>query len=267
MNRKIVLLVLCILFCVSFTVSVAAQDGMLVSDHAELFTDEERSALETTAQTLADTYNMDFAILIVRTLDGNTARDYADDYYDQNGFRQDGLVFLLAMEEREWYISTCGNAIDAFTDYGLMRLEDAIVPRLSEEKYYEAFCLFYDCVPDYLEAYLAGSPIDRYSGSEGAYYQPQKSVSDILLISVIVGLAAAVVSILLMRYSMNTKRRQHSAGEYLSQGSFQPYMHRDIYLYSNISKVRRQQNTGSSGGSSVHRSSGGRSHGGRGGRF
>ena len=52
------------------------------------------------------------------------------------------------------------------------------------------------------------------------------------------------------------------------KGSWKLTQHRDLFLYSNVSKVRKQdppKNSG--GGSSVHRSTSGRSHGGGGGKF
>lgn len=274
MKRRLIALMMALPVLLCLVCSVSAEERIYVTDDAGLLTGSERSMLEEMAAFVYDTYSIDAAILTVDSLGGKSAQSYADDYYDQNGYAEDGLLLLLAMEEREWYISTSGSAIYAFTDYGLMRLEETIVPQLSEGNYYGAFYLYLDCVPDYLDAYLAGTPIDGEADNYGSvyhdevvHYTQEKSVGDILLTSVIIGLAVAAVSILVMRYSMNTKRQQHSAGDYLKKGSFHLHTHRDIYLYSNVSKVRRQQNTSRSGGSSVHRSSSGRSHGGRGGRF
>lgn len=274
MKRKLVLLVFSLLLCTSFVFSVYASDKVLVTDNAGLLNSSELAALENTAQALTDTYKMDVAILTVDSLNGITSQEYADQYYDRNGFADDGLLFLLAMEEREWYICTSGNAIYAFTDYGLERLGDAVVPYLSSENYAQGFDYYLNSLYGYFDAYMQGTPIDGraepYDPSNRdsvVYYDQQRSFSSILISSMVIGVIVAGISILIMRYSMNTKRRKHNAGDYLKQGSFQLRLHRDIYLYSNISKVRRQQNTGSSGGSSVHRSSGGRRHGGRGGKF
>lgn len=274
MKRKVVLLILCVLLCSACIFSVYASDRVLVTDNAGLLNSRELAALETTAQTLTDTYKMDVAILMVDSLDGETSQAYADQYYDQHGFADDGLLFLLAMEEREWYISTSGNAIYAFTDYGLALLGDGVVPYLSSGNYAEGFHFYLSSLYGYFDAYVQGTPIDGradpyYPSNRDAvvYYEQHRSISSVVMTSLVIGIIAAGISILIMRYSMNTKRRKHNAGDYLKQGSFHLRLHRDVYLYSNISKVRRQQNTSHSGGSSVHRSSGGRSHGGRGGKF
>lgn len=278
MKRSTICLIFCLLLLASLTLSVSASSYLpMVIDSADLLTGEERIELEEKALSLRTEYEMDVVILTVESLNGKTAQNYADDYYDDNGYgygeNYSGLLFLLAMEEREWYISTCGDAIFAFTDYGLDQLGEAVVPYLSSGLYYEAFITYLAALPDYMEAYAQGSPIDGYAqdyapGRPGTvYYESEKHVN--FGVSLIIGIVAAAIVIIIMFFSMNTKRRQHSAGDYMKQDSYHLRVQRDLFLYSNVSKVRRQENNGSGhgGGSSTHRSSGGRSHGGRGGRF
>ena len=65
------------------------------------------------------------------TINGETPMAYADDYYDYNGYGagadNDGILLLLSMEDRDWWISTTGYGIDAFTDYGIDVIGDEIV--------------------------------------------------------------------------------------------------------------------------------------------
>ena len=277
MKRKILNFILVILLFANLTVCTAAtMTDICIVDKADLFTDSEQLALEEKVSTLTQKYGTGIFIVTIDSLEGESAQQYAESLYTYGGRQlwdsDDTILFLLAMEEREWYISTGGNAIYTFTDYGLDQLSSVIVPYLSDGAYAEGFTLYLDMLPDFFDAYMKGKPIDgymdpisRYPG-EVVYYQPEKSTFDIFWISLVIGVASASIVILIMRYSMNTKRSQHSAGDYLTENSFQLHTHRDMYLYSNISKVRKQKNSGS-GGSSVHRSSGGSSHGGRGGKF
>lgn len=281
MKRNIISLLLCLLLC-SFVLNVSAASSLpLVIDNADLLSNEERIDLEDAAQSLRTVYEMDVVILTEQSLNGKSAQSYADDYYDENGYgygeNYSGLMFLLAMEEREWYISTCGDAIYAFSDYGLDMLGEQVVPYLSAGAYYEGFSVFLDTLPDYFEAYQQNDPIDDYHEpyypeyrGDVVYYEPQHEVTfwNVLPTSLLIGIVVAIVVILIMRSGMNTKKKQYSAGDYLKQGSYHLRRHQDMFLYSQVSKVRRQQNTSSSGGgSSVHRGSSGRSHDGRGGRF
>ena len=83
----------------------------------------------------------------------------------------------------------------------------------------------------------------------------------------IIGLIAAVITLLIMRSKMNTAKPQKNAANYLKAGSFHLRQRSDMFLYSRVSRRAKPKNNTSGSGSSVHRSSGGVSHGGRGGRF
>ena len=268
------LTVLALLMCL--TLSVCADAVTCITDNAGLLTSEEIAALEEKAAQLTETYGIHAVVLTVASLDGARAQDYADDFYDHNGYSEDGVLFLLVMAEREWYISTCGNVIYALTDYGIQQLGDEVVPYLSNALWYEGFDAFLDSLPAYLDARENGAPVDGFADYSGDYYHGdreevvyyEEDTSPSLLLSLLAGVVVAAVVVAGMRGSMNTKRSQRSAGDYMTKGSWNLTQHSDIFLYSNVTKTRKQEppkNTG--GGSSVHRSSGGRRHGGGGGRF
>jgi len=251
-----------------------------IADQADLLSDQEHVELEYTAQTLSEDYGCDVLIALVDSMDGAAAGDYAAMLNSGTWWNsEDAILFLLAMEEREWYIATFGDGIYTFTDYGIDMLGEAVVPYMSEGRYYDGFSAYLRMLPDYFQARQADAPIDDYAYDPGyrdevAYY-PQterKTVLSVLPISLVIGLVAAAITLLIMRSAMNTRRKQRSAEAYLEPGSYDLRLCQDIFLYSNLVKTPRQQNTGGSGGrtgggSSIHRSSGGRSHGGRGGKF
>ena len=279
MTKKITVLLVCVLLVSALILPVSAQTGAYVTDKAGLLLPEEIASLEEQAAALSADYGIDAVILTVDSLEGQSAQNYADDYYDNHGYRDDGVLFLLAMGEREWYISTSGTVIYALTDYGVQQLGEAVVPCLAEEYWYTGFYTFLDSLAYYLDAYENGEPIDGYADYSGDYYHGEQEEivyyeeesSPSFLLSLISGAAVAAISIAVMRSSMNTKRAQRSACVYMKEGTWNLYQHRDLFLYSNVTKTRRQEsNSGGSrkgGGSSVHRSSGGRSHGGGGGKF
>ena len=250
-----VLIHLLLLLCIPMRTDASTP---LVVDEAGLLTTAQVQQLDALAESIASDSGMDVAILTVNSLNGYSARTFADDYYDSHGYRYDGLILLLAIQDREWYISTSGKAIDAFTDYGLEQLEEKIVPSFSSGDFFRGFHTFLSEAQEYMQAYHCGNPIDV----------PARSFGSILTVSVVIGLAFAGISLLCMRGAMNTKRSQYSANEYMKDGSFSMPVRQDIFLYSNVSKMKRPENNGSGkGGSSVHTSSSGRSHGGGGGKF
>lgn len=222
----------------------------LIVDEAGILTSREESALEKVAQEIRDAHKMDVVILIVGRLGGSSAQEHADDYYDDHGYGvgrdYSGVLLLIDMGSRQWHISTYGDAIKAISDRDVDILFGAMADELSDGNYYQAFKNYLNALDEHLAAASAGP------GVKG------------LLIAVVIGIAVGGVTLLIMRSAMNTKRKQSDAGDYLKRDSFHLRVRRDVFLYSRITKRSRPKDNG---GSSVHRSSSGRSHGGGGGRF
>lgn len=278
MKKRIFAFILLLLLLLPTTI-LAAEDLPLIVDNAELFTGEELESLEALARSLSDTYKMDVVVLTTNTLSGKRPQDYADDYYDAAGYGQgadaSGMLLLISIEDRDWYLSTCGEAIYALTDYGIEQLGISLVSGL-QVSYADGITDFFNALPEYLDAYQNGSVIDGWAvESDSFYHGDQESVvyapgSDTidLTASIFVGMIAGVIGVVILLLSMNTKHRQHGATAYLTSGSLRMRRRQDLFLYSNVTKTRKPEpQNHSGGGSSVHHSSSGRSHGGGGGKF
>ena len=277
--KRIITVCFLLIFVLSFSLSVQAALPKVV-DSAGLLTASEIADLEEKAQTLTDTYNMDVVILTVPSTGGVYIETFADDYFDNNsyGLGDDfsGILFVIAMDTREWAMSTCGDTIQAVTDYAIQNLFQSIATYLSNNRYYDAFQKYLTELDLYFEAYQSGDPID---GTVGGYDGPgsveigkQEATAGVIakrfLIALLIGAAAGGIVILIMRSQMNTARPQSGAKDYLSPGSYDLYRQQDLYLYSRTSRTRKpDSNSSRGGGSSTHRSSSGRSHGGGHGRF
>lgn len=284
--KKIISVLLLLILLLSLTVSAygTEEPPAYVEDYADLLTSQEEDQL--TQWIAASKAELQLDIIIVTTYgtSGKGVQAFADDFYDQNGYGygidKSGILLLIDMESREWYMSTCGEAIYIFTDYALDQLGQTMVPWLSDGEYYRAFQAWLSELSPYVKAYRQGSPVDGYVqpdeykspyGEEIYYYDdhigtPVKPFP----IALIIGLVAAAVTVLIMRSRMNTAKLQKNAANYLKDGSFRLRQRSDMFLYSRVScRARPKDNTTSrsGGGSSVHRSSGGVRHGGRGGRF
>lgn len=217
-----------------------------VLDVAALLSPDEESTLTQRLATFENNYGLTVVLLTVPDLMDQPIVDFADNYYDNNRYSENGLLFLLDMGSRQWYISTSGTAIELLSDADLMNIEDAVIPYFSQGRFYDGFSRFLDILPDYLV-------IEDASGG-------------VFGTALIIGAIIALIVLLILRSSMNTKRAQSSAASYEVEGSYNLRRHQDLFLYSKVSKREKpRENTGS--GSSTHRSSSGRSHGGRGGRF
>lgn len=288
--KRGMILFLCLVSLLTIPLLPVLADQPKVIDEAGLLSPGEISRLEEKAQQLADTYEIDVVILTVNSLAGKSSQNYADDYYDNNGYGigadDSGVLFLIAMDSRDWYISTCGDGIYALTDYGIQELFSDISWDLSNGYYYDAFDGFLDGLVPYFEALRQGKPINgnrgEYTGpgsyepgtGEETIHYPQEQDKEkflmILLGSGVIGLIVAAITLFTMRSKMNTTKRQTGAGSYLVPGSYDLTRRQDIFLYSHVSKTRRadtNSNGSHGGGSSVHHSSGGSRHGGGGGKF
>ena len=274
-----VLLILLLLLSLPLSALATESEAPWVVDNAGLLTAEEQSALMNKIQTLRDELELEIVIVTTYGTGSKNVQVYADDFYDQNGYgygkTDSGILLLLDMEAREWYMSTCGEAIYIFTDYGLSLLGDELVRWLSQAMYYEGFDLWVDSLSSYVDAYRNGTPVDGYvqpddyespNGDEIVYYD-EPLFKHPFLVALIVGLVSALITVIVMVSKMNTAKLQTNAGNYLKKGSFRMHRHTDQFLYSQVTKRSKPKESTSSGGSSVHRSSGGVSHGGRGGKF
>ena len=275
------LLLLVLALCLALPVCGTEEPPDYVVDYAGLLTNEEEEDLRRWIGEYRENLQLDIVIVTTYGSDGKGVQAYADDFYDQNGYGygadRSGILLLIDMESREWYMSTCGDAIYIFTDYGLDQLGQTILPWLSSGDYYHAFMAWLSALPPYVQAFNDKSPVDGYVppdeyespyGEEIYHYQDHVGIRlRPFPIALVIGLIAAVITILIMRGKMNTARLQNGAVDYLKDGSFHLRRRSDMFLYSRVSRRAKPKNNTSGGGSSVHRSSGGVSHGGRGGRF
>ena len=252
--RKFILFLL-ILSLLCGTAAVAHGYTSRVVDDAALLTGEQTQELAAIADQLSRKHNADIVILTVDSLGYKSAESFADDYYDDHGYGtgsdHTGILLLLSMEDRDWAISTCGDCIRIFSDRQLDQIFENIRPYLSDDDYYSAFSMYLHLVDKRFESYAEGNKVTFF---------------DVILrfmIALAIGAAAGGISLAVMRSKMNTAKRQSGAGNYVVDGTFRLYRQQDIYLYSRTSRTRKQQ----SSGSSTHRSSSGRSHGGRSGKF
>ncbi|MBQ8623098.1 MAG: TPM domain-containing protein [Oscillospiraceae bacterium] len=250
--------VLCL--CLSVTIFGWSNTPLLVDD-ADLLTESEESSLLSTLEDISEYHKMDIVVVTTNSLGAKTAQDYADDWYDYNGYADDGVLLLVCMGTREWHISTSGYGITAVTDAGIDYIEDCFLDDLSQGYYYDSFMTFAGLCDDYIEQARNGEPYDVSNLPKVPF-----SFGKSLLVALAIGFVLALVITEYMRNELKTVKNQIAATEYVKNGSMNITHSTDLYLYRHVSRRLRPKQT-SSGGSRTHTSSSGRSHGGRGGRF
>lgn len=236
---------------VSLSASAERMMPLRVIDNADLLTDEQEKSLSDKIDNIIEKHEFDVVILTEESIDGYSPMAYADDYYDYNGYGMgedgDGVLLLLSMEERDWWISTKGYGIDVFTDSKIDQMGNIIVPSLSSGDYNEAFELFV-------------SNTEKFISS--------KKLMSILIsvgIGLGIGLVVALIVVLVFKSQLKSVKFEYAAREYEDKSSFNVTRSNDVFLYRNVTKQKKPESSG--GGSSTHISSSGSSHGGGGGKF
>lgn len=127
--------------------------GNRVFDEAGLLTDKEIADFAERITEITKEYQMDIVVVTILDAEGKTSMEYADDYYDNNGFGygkdKSGILLLINMEDRELWISTTGKAINCFSDETIKIMVDFIAQNLSLEEYQTGIDAFLDFIKTY----------------------------------------------------------------------------------------------------------------------
>ena len=236
-------------------------------DDADLLTDSEEQELNTELDEISEKQQCDVVVVTENSLDGKSAQDYADDFFDYNdygmGEDKSGILFLITMSERKRCISTHGEAIQIFTDAGQEYMTDNFGSYLSDGEYYEGFMKFADLCEEFIIQAQSGEPYDVENLPEETipFYM-------IFLISLVVGFVSALIVTGVMRSRMKTVHMKPDAADYMKDGSLHINRSRDIFLYHQVTRTAKpKEESSGGGGSSTYTSSSGETHGGSSGSF
>ena len=100
----------------------------LVMDTYELFKPEVTAELEQKAQDASAGHGVNVYLLTVADIGGQNVREFAKDWYRSNdlgyGEGKSGILFLIALDSRDYVTITYGGGVTAFTDYRIAQIED-----------------------------------------------------------------------------------------------------------------------------------------------
>ena len=283
--KRISAIVSALIFVLLFSVtSFADSFEVMIDDRASLFSEEEIEMIDSEAYDFALQKNYSVAVVTTDNAMGKSAMEFADDYYDSlifsSGWSENGMLFLIDMDNREIYVSCAGLCIDEYSDYEL----DSIVDK------------GYDCIvnDEYLKCILSmigeakNFLSDNYNPDEfvetgdwyitdGGYYEeyisPNQTTFHIshIFIYIVIGLVAGAITVLVIKnsYKNTGKGDEFNANDIALELTAST----DNIISKNVitTKIPRNNNNnhrpGGGGGVSVHRSSGGVRHSGAGRKF
>lgn len=277
MMKKIryIFMAVCVCFIFTVTIHVSAQTDC-VYDYADLLSEEEEESLQEYAKKMSDAWEMNVLVVTTEDAQGKTSAEYADDFYDTKfpeEAEEDGMLYLIDMDNREIYLFTSGTAIRYLTDDRIEMILDSAYGYVAEGDYYGTFQAFFDESESYL---YKGIPKDQYNydtetGEIDYYEEPMRITFGEVIFAFVVALIPALITVFIIKGTYQLKFEDFHYGAD-TDSDVKLSVRSDVLINRFVThrKIPKDTgNTGRSGGSrsSVHRSSSGRSHGGGGRKF
>lgn len=256
-----------IVLCFSVMGITASAKSPRLSDGADLLKPYEEKELLSLINRISEEYQYDIVIITVDSLGNKDVDEYAADAYLAGNYgygeSNSGVLFLVSMEYRDWYLHFEGADILPSADY----MSDYFLDYLSEGYYFEAFESFAEEAEDYI--HYSEWDVEKESEFPGTVnYKEPFGFFGKLIFWAIIGFIVAFIATGIMKGKLKSVEKQTYARQYLRKNSFRLKTNRDSFLYSNVRRVARPKNTSSGSGSrSSSGGSSGRSYRGGGGKF
>ena len=219
------------------TISAQASEALLF-DEADLLTSGEERALGGLLEEISSEHDAQVVIATIPYLESGSVDMYIEYIYDAMDFGygpdRDGVLLLVCMNPREYRILSNGYAADAIHMTAIDTIGSRMVSDLSGGAYFDAFKLFAEDCAYYLNGYRNGFPFD-FRGA--------------LTLALIIGLLAGLITALVLKSQLKSIRRQNRAHDYIRSGSMQLTTQRDLFLYRQVTRTRKEPPKSSSSGS------------------
>ena len=263
MKRRIVSLFLVLMLLSSLAITTYAteialiEDGNSVYDEANLLTSSEEDEIAEVLEDVSAAYETQLVIVTVPELDSSI--DYfAEGLYDTMGFgygdSYDGVLLIVCMDPRECSILCNGLAANTITPDTRDQILDAVASYLADGDYAEAFLTFAEECEYYLDGSSANSAASTYPDN-GNRERSEFTFGSTLLFSMVVGIVAGLIVVAILAGQLKSVKKQNQARDYVKAGSMHLTERSDIFLYRNVSRVKRDSGSSSSGSGSRSRSS------------
>ena len=271
-------MIFCSVFLNLKTIEKSFADGDMeyAVDSAEVLTTDELEILKSKLAQISDENNIDVGVVTVDYLDGKSAQEFANNLFEQNKFgkgeNRDGILLLVATEDREWAMSTHGSAKEAFNDEGLDFLSGEFLPYLAEDDYYSAFENFANNARELSAMYVLGDPYGEEEYVDDENYpidenivEEEKGINNEVWIplSIVMGCAISLVIMMMYKSQLKSVKSESRADDYLMDMKL--VKSQDIFLYRTVTRTMRPKNENNS--SDFSSGGGGGDYGGSSGSF
>lgn len=255
MKRRIASLFLVLMLLSSLAITTYAteialiEDGNSVYDEANLLTASEEDEIAEVLEDVSAAYETQLVIVTVPELDSSI--DYfAEGLYDTMGFgygdSYDGVLLIVCMDPRECSILCNGSAANTITPDTRDQILDAVASYLSDGDYAEAFLTFAEECEYYLDGSSVNSAASTYPDN-GNRERSEFTFGSTLLSSLVVGIVIGLIVVAVLAGQLKSVKKQNQARDYVKPGSMHLTQRSDTFLYRNVSRVKRDSGSSSSG--------------------
>lgn len=244
-----------------------------VYDEAGLLTSSEIREIKNEVSDLEAKSGWEVFVMTTDDANGYTTRRYSEAFLNDHLTGDDGIVFTIDMDNREVYLATTGEAIRYLTDDRIDDIIDSGYNDVADGYYADAFLAMLDTTYDY---YRAGIPSNQYTyntntGEIDRYKEPRslEGIEIVIVIAVALIVFAVIFGSVVGKYRVKWGNHKYDYHEN-SDVHLRRRDDRFVNQTTTHRRIPRNDSSGSShssGRSSVHSGSGGRSYGGGGRKF
>ena len=252
---RIRIICLFLLLCLVLSCSVSATSSEdYVADRAQVLPEQDVLYLQELLSDISQKYGISVLAVTTRSV-GSSIESFAEEEYFSRSSTPSGVILVLLFSDygNQYYFYATDVFYDIMEPKGFDELEDVCAPLLKSGDYagaFEAFALT-------TEALILDPPV---ASSDKLITLPR------ILICIAIGaILSFAIPMSILSSRLRSVRSQSGASEYIRKGSLVLTANTDRFLYRNVTRVPRAQNTSS--GRSIGGGSGGSRGGGRGGGF
>ncbi|MDO5337490.1 MAG: TPM domain-containing protein [Eubacteriales bacterium] len=236
-----------------FSCPVTAQERYeRLVDEVGVLTQDEAQELQLLMDDIYETYDFESVVYVADSTEGMEVREYAAQFmqrYDYGGGEsgRDALCVIHVPFQREFAVVARGKAQEIFDTDIQEEFLDIMEPYLKDDDFYSAYLTSQQAVERSMVRYAQGKAI-RPMDVQGL------STVFVLARSFLISLIPSVLLAFLMggvrRHQMKSIRPQEGARAYMSDGGLELLRKDDIYIRTEVRRVKREKNDGNKGGGS-----------------
>ncbi len=249
MTKKILLFILVLFLCVTSAVTVFADDVYVptpdvkrLNDTADILTDAEEAGLQEKLDSITDEFKVELAIATVNGTGEMDVDEYVNYYFENSGLgigdERDAVLILIDMDTRNFRILSNGKNLGAaaISVDDIDSITDKITSDLSDGNYASALHTFADACEYQINGQINGFPFKTGRN---------------LIIAVVIGFIVALIITGSMKGKLKSVMRRDMAKDYVKNGSLNITESRDTFLYSQVTRTKREsKDSGSDDGAS-----------------